>query len=81
MPERHRRFTETPRVLNRIMDVDWLGRVQRYRTHCVTSPSSKRGGGTIVNTRAPYQGTMDLSFIGYAMAKAAVMGMDARRCH
>ena len=58
----------------RIMDVDCWG-VYNGMHYCAPA-IIEAGGGTIVNT-CSYQGTHfgPGSFIGYAMAKAAVMGM------
>ena len=67
-------LTETRESLNRIMDVDCWG-VYNGMHYCAPA-IIEAGGGTIVNT-CSYQGTHfgPGSFIGYAMAKAAVMGM------
>ena len=67
-------LTETRESLTRIMDVDCWG-VYNGMHYCAPA-IIEAGGGTIVNT-CSYQGTHfgPGSFIGYAMAKAAVMGM------
>lgn len=67
-------LTETRESLNRIMDVDCWG-VYNGMHYCAPA-IIEAAGGTIVNT-CSYQGTHfgPGSFIGYAMAKAAVMGM------
>lgn len=67
-------LTETRESLSRIMDVDCWG-VFNGMHYCAPA-IIETGGGTIVNT-CSYQGTHfgPGSFIGYAMAKAAVMGM------
>ena len=67
-------LTETRESLNRIMDVDCWG-VYNGMHYCAPA-IIESGGGAIVNT-CSYQGTHfgPGSFIGYAMAKAAVMGM------
>lgn len=67
-------LTETRESLGRIMDVDCWG-VFNGMHYCAPA-IIETGGGTIVNT-CSYQGTHfgPGSFIGYAMAKAAVMGM------
>lgn len=67
-------LTETRESLNRIMDVDCWG-VYNGMHYCAPA-IIESGGGAIVNT-CSYQGTHfgPGNFIGYAMAKAAVMGM------
>ena len=67
-------LTETRESLNRIMDVDCWG-VYNGMHYCAPA-IIEAGGGTIANT-CSYQGTHlgPGSFIGYATAKAAVMGM------
>lgn len=67
-------LTETRESLTRIMDVDCWG-VYNGMHYCAPA-IIEAGGGTIVNT-CSYQGTHfgPGSFVGYAMAKAAVMGM------
>lgn len=67
-------LTETRESLARIMDVDCWG-VYNGMHYCAPA-IIEAGGGTIVNT-CSYQGTHfgPGSFVGYAMAKAAVMGM------
>ena len=67
-------LTETRESLTRIMDVDCWG-VYNGMHYCAPA-IIEAGGGTIVNT-CSYQGTHfgPGNFVGYAMAKAAVMGM------
>lgn len=67
-------LTETRASLTRIMDVDCWG-VYNGMHYCAPA-IIEAGGGAIVNT-CSYQGTHfgPGSFVGYAMAKAAVMGM------
>ncbi|MDO5800878.1 SDR family NAD(P)-dependent oxidoreductase [uncultured Slackia sp.] len=67
-------LTETRESLERIMDVDCWG-VFNGMHYCAPS-IIESGGGAIVNT-CSYQGTHfgPGNFVGYAMAKAAAMGM------